>query len=183
MPRRQEGKGGGIHDPQAAHTDDPSLIIHNGLRIVGAAHGAGSGGVEHGAEAPADDIQDLSVGVHGIGAGEEFRPDQDRLHGVGAEELSRTLVAGDRHCNVRGMGEPVGVDDGRVGGVGRGDVDGASGERCHERDQGAGVVEAVVGRVADEVLLEAEEAADEQVLDLGPIAGEVGQVRERAVGE
>lgn len=41
MPRRQKWKRARVYDSQILHADDSSFRIHNGVGVVGGAHGAG----------------------------------------------------------------------------------------------------------------------------------------------
>lgn len=182
MAGRQEGERRGVHHAQAVHADHAGLGVDHRRRVARLAHGAGAGRVEDGGEALADEGEDLVVGAHGR-AGEVFRPDQDGRHGLGGEELPDALVAGDGDGDVGRVGEPVGVDDGRVGGVGGGDVDGSARQRGDQRQRDGGVLVPVGGRVADEVSLVAEIGADVQVFDFGPVGGEGVEVGARAVRE
>ena len=81
------------------------------------------------------------------------------------------------------MGEPIGVDDWGIVGVGGGNIDGAAGERRDEGDGDGGVVVAVVGMVGDEVSLVAEVTANVQILDLWPIGGEMSESVGGGIGE
>lgn len=56
MSWRQKWKRARIHDPQLLHADDSSLGIHNGLGIIGEAHGASGGCVVDGGHGLADQV-------------------------------------------------------------------------------------------------------------------------------
>lgn len=114
---RQERERGSVDDPQTMDAEDAGLGVDNGILVARLAHGAGAGGVEDGVEALADDIKDLLVRVD-AGAREVFRADEDGRHGFGGEHLSNALISGDGDGNVGRVGEPVGVDDGGICGVG-----------------------------------------------------------------
>ena len=104
--------------------------------------------MKHGTETLPNESQDLGIRSDArAGAGEVFPANEDGLHGLGFEKGARTLIARDGDGLVGGVGEPVGVDDGGVLGVGRGNGDDATGERCDQHGGDGGVVVAVGGCV------------------------------------
>lgn len=130
MTGGQKRERGGVHDSQPVHTVNACLGVHDGGLVARLAHGARARRVEDGAEALADELQNL--GVRGdVGAGKVLGAVQDRLHGFGGEKLSHALVARQGHGHVGRMGEPVGVDDGRIGRVGGRNVNCPSRQRRH----------------------------------------------------
>ena len=139
--------------------------------------------MEDGVETLPDEIQNLLVGFHVPGWSREVLvADENGLHGFRLVELARALVARNHDGLVGRVGEPVRVDQRCVGHVAGGYVDCAARERGDEGDGHGAVLIAVGGRVADEVLLEAEEGGRYEVFDFGPVGGEFGQVRLGGVG-
>ena len=175
MTRRQERESRSIDNPQSTNANDLRIRIHDRIRITLLPHRARTRRMKHSVETLPDEIQNLLVGMHIPRCSREILvADKNRFHGFRLVELARALVAGDHDGLVGGVGEPVGVDQRRVGHVGGGDVDCAARERGDEGDGHGAVLVAVGRRVADEVLLEAEEGGGYQVFDFGPVGGEFG---------
>lgn len=73
------------------------------------------------------------------------------------------------------MGEPVGVDEGRDGGVGGGDGEVTAGQGRDDGGGEGGVVVPVVGVARGEVLLVTQVGAQGEVFEFRPIGGESGE--------
>ena len=127
-------------------------------------------------EALADGVEDLRIGADG-GAGVALGADADGGHGGGVEDLAGALEGGDGDGDVLRVREPVGVDDGGVGGVGGPDGHVAAGVGRHGGRGDAGVVVTVLGLVPRRQV--AEEGGRDDVLHVGPVGGEGDVVLER----
>lgn len=138
--------------------------------------------MEDGIETLTDEKKDLGISLNRW-TREIFGSNQHWCHSLGGEQLSNALVACDSYRDVCGMGQPVRVDDGRVGHVCRGDADGATGKRCYESDRDRGIVVAVIGATGDKVVLISKVTTNVQILDLRPIRREPGKGGLSLVGE
>lgn len=116
MSRRKDGQAGRINDTQTSNTADAGIGVEHGHGVVVGAHLAGAGGVENGREAVLDVGPDLLVRGDVLSR-EVLVADEERLHGGRLPHLAGPLEGGNGDLLVRGMAEPVGVDNGRVGRV------------------------------------------------------------------
>lgn len=126
VSRDEQRECGRIHDPQTLHPENPRLGVDNGVRVVRPSHLTCTGGVKDGVEAPLDEVPDLIVGADVGFAGEIFVPDEEISHGLRFPNLSGAFEGREGDFLVRRMGEPVGIDDGVIGGVVGCDVNGSS---------------------------------------------------------
>lgn len=120
MSRRKQRERRSIHDTQALDANDSGAGIHDGSRIVDAAHGTRGSGMPDGVEVLADVILDLLVG------GDFFArvilvADDEALHRFGGVELPYALEARYHDVNVGLLRQVVGVDERGNAGVGAGD--------------------------------------------------------------
>lgn len=121
---------------------------------------------------PLDIVQDLRISLH-VGARSDFQSIDDAARG---SEVAGELEALHDDLLVGGRGEPAGVDDGRVVGVGGVDGDVTAGEGGDAGDGEGGVVGGgVVGGEGG--------AGDGEELEVGPVGGKVGEVVEGGGGE
>ena len=146
MPRREERKRAGVHDAQVLRSVDACLAVDDGHAVVGAAHLASRGGVVDGHEAVLDKGEDVGVGRH-VEAGEVLcGADGDVVLGEDGEDFAGTFEALDGEFLVGGIGEPVWVEDRRIGHVGAGDGDVPTGEGA-DKTRVDGSVVVTVARV------------------------------------
>lgn len=71
----------------------------------------------NGTETLPNNLQDLRVGLDCIRTREVLVTNQDRFHGSRVEHLPYAFVSRDSNGLVGRVGEPFGVDDGRVSGI------------------------------------------------------------------
>ena len=135
-----------------------------------------------GIEAFPNNVLDLRVALD-VRARECLGAQHERRHGVRLPERAHALVARDRDLDVGGVGQPVRVDDGRDGRIGRGEAQVAARPRRAERDGQRGVIVAVVRVAGDEILLVAQVRAQREVFQLRPVGGVRGQLGQRLVGQ
>lgn len=143
----------------------------------------------HGIECALDIPQDLLpititiVGRDILRPGVELRADGDVRHGLVLEDAPQALEARDDGFDVRGVGQPGGVDE-RLGvGEGRGDGDVAAG-LGRDVDGHEGCVLVAVGEAAGSWVLEvADVAGEREVLELGPVGWEGSEVWNERVKE
>ncbi|TKW53295.1 hypothetical protein CTA1_2371 [Colletotrichum tanaceti] len=174
VSRRQQGEAAGVDDAQTVHANDPGVLVDDGHGVVRLAHAAGAAGVPDGHDGAADVLEDLGVRLD-LGAGEVLLVvGQDGPHGVGGKGLAEALEGGDGDGDVGRVGEPAGVDEGQVRGVGGREGDGAPGQGGDEAAEDGGVLEAVPGLGEEQVGEVADVARGGEVLDLGPVGGELG---------
>ena len=170
--RRQEGERARVHHPQPPDAKDPGPRIHHRARVPRFPHGARRRGVvDLGAAAP-DEVEDLGVRPRG-GAGQLLGAQGDGAHA--AEGLPGAPEARDGDLRVRGVREPVGVDDGQVRRVGGPDGDGAAREGGDEGGDDGPVVEAVVEEGRGWLGGVADVGVYGQVGHLGPVRRERGE--------
>lgn len=131
--------------------------------------------VIHGVEGPLDVRQNLLV-TRDVPAWVELRADRDVVHGFVAEDVTDPFEARDHGLGVRGVRQPVGVDEGLVARRGRGDGDGAAGLGRNIDGHEGGVLVAVCDAVLGRVLEVANVVGEGKVFEFGPVRGEGGEI-------
>lgn len=169
----QEGEAARIHDPQVRDPVDPHVRIDDGARVRRPAHLARGRRVPQRGEAGADEAEDVGVALDG-GAGDLLGSGGQVGEGASLPELALAPERGDGELDVDGVREPVRVDDGGVRHARAVDRDVAAAQGRDDRRGDGGVVAAVHRVLRLVVPLEAQGAADGQVLELGPVGGEGG---------
>ena len=128
MSRRQEWKRAGVNNAQVLRPVDTRLAVYHGHAVVGAAHLAGRGRVVDGHKTGLDIGKDVGVGGH-VEAGEVFFVvGSDVVLSEDGPNLAGAFEALDSDFLVRGVGEPIRVENRRVRHVGARDGDITSGE-------------------------------------------------------
>lgn len=180
MARGQDGKRTRVHDPQPPRAVHARPRVDDGHGVVRPAHLARRSGVPHGREGPADEVEDVGVALDAW-AREVFLADGDVGHEL--PDLARALKGRDGELLVGGVGDPVWVDEGRVGRAGAGDGDVAAAEGADEHGGHGGVVVPVQGVPRCEVGRVAQDGADGDEFDLGPVGREGAQGLQGRRGE
>lgn len=172
----QKRKHRRICHSQVFNPNNPTLRIHNRHLIVWFSHLACRASVVHGVKAPLNMCKDLVVG-RDVETGVVFWADRQILGQYrGLEDLTQSLESRDDDFDVRGVGEPVGVDEGLIARARGGDGDIPAGERRDGGEHYGTVLIAVIWCVFGWKLEVADPAGKGEVLELRPVRGEGGEI-------